>query len=83
MNGPLRIKNGLSGPLRLRALGTFKVRSIRGLSHPEIKEMPSVKTFLFIECKNRALTKHNVLLLVSLTGQAKQTDLLVVKLQDI
>ena len=37
MNGPLSFKNGLAGPLRLRAsgVGTFKVRSLRGFATSE------------------------------------------------
>ena len=45
MNGSLSFKNGLLGPLRLGAygVGTFKVRSLKGISRQKIKEMPSVK----------------------------------------
>ena len=58
MNGSLSFKNGLSGPLGLQAegVGTFKVRSLRGISRQKIKKMPSRQDFaISIECKNRVL----------------------------
>ena len=47
MNAPLSFRNGLSGPLRLRAsgIGTFKVRSLRGLPRQKIEEMPPPSRF--------------------------------------
>ena len=56
MQGPLRFKNGLSGPLRLGAkgVGTFKFRSLRGFLH--IRKLRKCPPLRFCPvCKNRVL----------------------------